>query len=392
MLPPLTSPLTMQSLPAMAIEPLPPLPLAVADLPQGLARFGNPAAPLPAKLMAAQGAVPVTGVNQAALLCQLSGDAEDRVRTTALESLRGLPEEIALSACAAELHPSLLDALHEHLGERPAVLEALIQNRALADYTLERIARKASEKLGERIALNQQRLLGCPEIIEALYKNKNVRMSTADRLVELAARHDLDLKGIPAYRAHVEAIRGQLIFEPCDEPLPGDEIFQEALAEDADDASVIDADEEGVESVKEKFVPLSVKIRNMTLAEKIRLAMVGDAAARALLVRDPVRQVSYAAITSPAMREDEAVAIAASKEVSEDVLRYIGNKREWLKGYEIKKALTFNPKVPVGVSLRFLPHLRPNDLKGLARSRGIPGPLKTAARQRIEDQAKVKKK
>lgn len=376
----------------MAIEPLAPLPLPVADLPQGLARFGNPAAPLPAKLLAAQGAVPVTGVNQAALLCQLGGDAEERVRETAASTLRGLPREIVVSACAAELHPSLLDALHEHLGENPDVLEALIQNRGLADYTLERIARKATEKIGERIALNQQRLLACPEIIEALYKNKNVRMSTADRLIELAARHDLDLKGIPAYRAHVEAIRGQLLFEPADEPLPGDEIFQAALAEDADDASVVDADEEGTESVKERFIPLSVKIRNMTLAEKIRLAMVGDAAARALLVRDPVKQVSYAAITSPAMREDEATAIAASKEVSEDVLRYIGNKREWLKGYEIKKALTFNPKVPVGVSLRFLPHLRPNDLKALARSRGIPGPLKTAARQRIEDQAKVKKK
>jgi hypothetical protein len=376
----------------MAIEPLPALPLAVADLPQGIVRFGNPAAPLPAKVLAAQGAVPVTGVNQVALLCQLSGDPEDRVRRAALETLRGLPEEIVLGACSAELHPSLLNALFEHLDERPAVLERLIQNRALADYSLEKIARSASEKLGERIALNQQRLLACPEIIEALYKNKNVRMSTADRLIELAARHDLDLKGIPSYRAHVEAIRGQLIPEPCDEPLPADEMFLEALAEDADDASVVDADEEGTESVKEKFIPLSVKIRNMTLSEKLRLAMVGDAAARALLVRDPVKIVSYAAISSPAMREDEATGIAASKEVSEDVLRYIGNKREWLKGYEIKKALTFNPKVPVGVSLRFLPHLRPNDLKALARSRGIPGPLKTAARQRIEDQQKTKKK
>src|SRR5690606_29668096 len=153
----------------MAIEPLAPLPLPVAGLPQGLARFGNPAAPLPAKLLAAQGAVPVTGVNQAALLCQLSGDAEERVRETAASTLRGLPREIVVSACAAELHASLLDARHEHLGENPDVLEALIQNRGLADYARERIARKATEKLGERIALNQQRLLACPEIIEALY-------------------------------------------------------------------------------------------------------------------------------------------------------------------------------------------------------------------------------
>lgn len=376
----------------MPIAPIPALPLPVEALPQGLSRFGNPAAPLPAKMLAAQGTVPVTGVNQVALLCQLSGDAEDEVRAKAVETLAALPEEIVLSACAADLHPSFLHALFEHLGGRPSVLEALVANRALADFTLERIARTASEMLGERIALNQARLLACPEIIEALYKNKNVRMSTADRLIEFAARNGLELTGIPAYRAHVEAIRGQLIFEPSDEPLPADQQFQEALAEDTDEAVVVDADEEGTETLKEKFIPLSVKIRNMTLPEKIRLALVGDAAARALLVRDPIKQVAHAAISSPAMREDEAVAIASSKEVNEDVLRYIANKREWLRGYEIKKALTFNPKVPVGVSLRFLPHLRPNDLKALARSRGIPAPLKTAARQRIEEQDKSKKR
>ena len=88
------------------------------------------------------------------------------------------------------------------------------------------------------------------------------------------------------------------------------------------------------------------------------------------------------------MRDTEAVNIAHSKEVSEEILRYISNKKEWLKSYEIKRALVFNPKTPVGISMRFLNHLRTNDLKTLTKSRGIPNTLKTTARQRMEQRAK----
>jgi hypothetical protein len=121
----------------------------------------------------------------------------------------------------------------------------------------------------------------------------------------------------------------------------------------------------------------------MTLAEKLRLSLVGNAAARALLVRDPNKVVAMAAISSPQVTEAEAASVACSREVSEDVLRYIGNKREWLGNYEVKRALVFNPKCPVGISLKFLQHLHPSDLRALAQSRGIPAALKNAALQRI---------
>ena len=58
---------------------------------------------------------------------------------------------------------------------------------------------------------------------------------------------------------------------------------------------------------------------------------------------------------------------------------------------EIKRALVFNPKTPVGVSLRFLSFMKESDLKGLARSRGIPQPVKTAAQQRIESMEKSRR-
>jgi hypothetical protein len=363
----------------------PTLPLPAAELPEGLRRFGSPDAPAPARMMAAKGLVPVKGHDLVLLLLQLGADADPGLAKAAGEALDKVPEAVLHAACEAAIHPSFLDALAARHRGREDVLARVAANKATADATIVEIAAGASEALTEIIATNQQRLLGAPAIIEALYKNKSTRMSTADRLVELAARNGVDLSGIPSFKLHVEAIQGQLIPEPTDEALPSDEMWKDALAADGEDAGAVERDEvDGTETVKDQFKPLSFRIREMTLGEKIRLAVVGDAAARALLVRDPNRLVSMAAISSPTMRETEAVAIAHSKEVSDDVLRYIGNKKEWLKSHELKRALLFNPKTPIAISMKFLSHMRPNDLKLLARSRNVPNALKTVARQRLE--------
>lgn len=362
----------------------PRLPLPADQLPEKIRRFGDPAAPKAARSMAARGLVPIQGANLLMLLTQLAADPDEEIASAANGSLTKMPPQVIVPACQAELHPSAVDSLADIFRKKDDVLEALVLNAGMTDHTLERVARAASESIGELIATNQERLLRAPEIVEALYKNKNVRMSTADRLIELCARNGVELTGIPAFQAHAEAIKGQLIPEPSDEPLPSDIAFQEAAAEGADeDAFDIDIVEK-TEEVKDKFKPLSFRIQQMTIAEKIRLTTVGNAAARGMLVRDPNRLVSHAAISSASMSAAEATGIAYSRNVSDDILRYIGNRKEWLRSYEIKRALVTNPKTPIGISLRFLGHLRANDLKALSRSRGIPGPLKTAAKNRMQ--------
>lgn len=365
------------------MEALPILPLPKEALPESLRRFGDPAAPAAARTMAARGLVPIKGGDLVMLLLQLAADPDPAISGAARTSLEGLPGEVLDAACEADVPPVFLDALSDRVAGSNDRLERIVANPAVASVTVARIARTCSERIAERIALNEERVLQAPEIIEALYKNKATRMSTVDRLVELAARHGVELHGVHTYAAHVEAIQGQLIPEATDEPLPGDAMFVAALEEDKD-ADAIDQDKvEGTEQIKEEFMPLSLRISHMSLQEKLRLTLIGNAAARALLVRDSNRMVSFAAISSPMVTEAEACGIANSRQVGEDILRFIGNKRDWLGNYEVKKALVFNPKTPVGVSMKFLSHLQTADLRVLARSRGVPAALKTAAAQRV---------
>ena len=360
----------------------PTLPIPIDALPEPLRRFADPNGPTAARMMAARGMVPVKGGDLVLLLAQLTADADSGVSKSAGETLQGLPEGVLLPACDAALHPAVFHEVALRFSTNDEVLSRLVQNHAVADATIAVISVHCPERVSEIISVNQQRLLGAPLIIEALYKNRNTRMSTADRLIELAARHGVELTGIPMFNELKKAIQGQLIPESSDEPLPSDALFSNALAEDADQDAVDRDTIDGTEEMKEEFVPLQSKLRSMNVGEKIRMALLGNAAARSILVRDPNRVVAMAAVASPAMGESEAKNAAQSREVSEDVLRYIGRKREWLRSYEIKRHLVNNPKTPLALSMTFLAHLRRNDLKVLARSRGIPGPLKQAAKRR----------
>lgn len=358
------------------------LPIAVEDIPERLRRFADPNGPGAARMMAARGMVPVKGGDLVLLLVQLTADSDGTVSDAAAETLRGLPENVLYPACTESLPAPVFHELAHRFSSDDQVLARLASNHAVADDTVVAIAKHCPERVTEIISINQQRLIGAPAIIEALYKNRNTRMSTADRLVELAARHDLELPGIPMFEELKREVLGQLIPEPSEEPLPSDDAFADALERDADEDAVARDDVEGTEETKEEFVPLQNQLRNMNTGEKIRMALLGNAAARSILVRDPNRVVAMAAIASPAMSESEAKNAAQSREVAEDVLRYIGKKREWLRSYEIKRHLCNNPKTPLALSMTFLAHLRRNDLRALSRSRGIPNPLKQAAKRR----------
>lgn len=364
--------------------PIPELPIPLEAVPDRLRRFADPKAPAPARMMAARGMVPIKGGDLVLLLVQLSADTDATIAQAANDTLSQLPEGVLLPACDQALPDAVFHEIAQRFSKNEEVLARLASNHSVGDATVAKMAAHCPERITEIISINQQRLIGAPAIIEALYKNRNTRMSTADRLIELAARHDLELPGIPMFAELKREVLGQLIPEPSEEPLPSDDAFATALDQDADEDAVERDEVEGTEETKKEFVPLQNQIRNMNTGEKIRMALLGNAAARSILVRDPNRVVAMAAISSPTMSENEAKNAAQSREVSEDVLRYIGRKREWLRSYEIKRFLCNNPKTPLALSMGFLPHLRRNDLRALSRSRGIPSPLKQAAKRRAK--------
>src|SRR5207249_1104691 len=70
-----------------------------------------------------------------------------------------------------------------------------------------------------------------------------------------------------------------------------------------DDLEVANAKDEKRIDEEKKDLPID----KLSVAAKIRLATLGNAFARAILIRDPVRMVALAAINSPGMTDNEVI-------------------------------------------------------------------------------------
>ena len=125
------------------------------------------------------------------------------------------------------------------------------------------------------------------------------------------------------------------------------------------------------------------RIAAMTPGQRLSLAMKGTREARAILIRDPNKIVSLAVLSSPKLTETEVEGIAKMANVSDEILRVIGQTRAWVKSYAIASALTRNPKTPLAVSMHLLARLHEKDVKMLAADRNVPDVLRLAARRKL---------
>ncbi|HSH71315.1 MAG TPA: hypothetical protein VK997_15440, partial [Deferrisomatales bacterium] len=130
-------------------------------------------------------------------------------------------------------------------------------------------------------------------------------------------------------------------------------------------------------------------VQSLSVADKVKLAMVGSKGARQLLIRDTNKVVSTAVIRSPKIREDEVQAIAQDRTVSEEILRIILTRKDWLKSYPIRLALTQNPKTPLPRALRLLDTLQERDLRQISRSRNVPSAVSMGATRILAKRGKL---
>ncbi|MDQ3367310.1 MAG: hypothetical protein M3680_17950 [Myxococcota bacterium] len=354
-------------------------PLDPTQLSAGAQRALNPG---PGRMMAARGIMPLAPAEQLAVLYQLSIDGDAALAQAATATASGMPEKLVSGTLAdPALDPRVLDFFGQLGSDKPAIFDAVVMNPAAADATIATLAAKGGAREVDLIAQNEQRLLRHPEIIAAMYMNRKARMSTIDRVVELAVRNSVRVPGLAAWDEVARALTGAAPADP-----DADALF--AMAADqlsGDDAPLTTGDAEQVVSEDEANAAVAldedVPIAQLSVPSKIRLAQLGNAFARAALIRDPLKLVQLAAIKSPGVTDIEAARYAGNQTLGEDVIRYISQRREWTKMYGVKVSLCRNPKTPIAEAVKFLPFLRAKDLTNLSKSKGIPSALVAQCRK-----------
>lgn len=172
-------------------------------------------------------------------------------------------------------------------------------------------------------------------------------------------------------------------------PVVGHALLKNPTLSEADRRKLHWILQEATKEERERKKTLFQLIKEMSVGQKLTLAKKGNKDARMILVKDHNELIAVEVVTSPRITDEEILAIAQMRDVSDKVLRAIANIRRFRTNKHVVTSLLHNPKTPVGVSLGLgLPNLTDRDLQLLARDRNIPTAVSRAAQQVMERRAK----
>ncbi len=323
-----------------------------------VARIVKPGAPRDAQLAAARGALPLAGKDLLTVLFFLcrSGDAE--IKKSAVKTLRELPATILSPLCKDEsLHPQLLELMVRARMADGDLMGAVIMHPAVTVKTLLYLAQKAGSEVLERLAGHQNMLYENPEIVAAIIANP---------AAEKALKFKLGWQD-------PEEITKQ---EPPQEDSEGDEeTDKDGRSPTEIEALMEEADREGMSKYQIAM--------DLTVSEKIKMGLTGDKEWRSIMMKQSNKLIQGAVMKNPRISDGEVLMVAKAKTSSDDLIRIILLNKDWLKNYEIKKALLAHPKTPPPKALRFVSFLTMKDIKELAKSKQLSNIISNAIRKEL---------
>jgi hypothetical protein len=345
----------------------------------------EPGAPLPARMMAARGILPLAPREMTIVLCGLTLDETPEVSAAARAALEKVPDKLLLTALEAGVPPAALSILAAVAGTREEVAERLVLSRMTPDAAVALVAAVASEKVAEIIAGDQERCLRSVEVVRALREAPHLLRSSRDRVFDFLARQGIFYGDMPEMAEAVSRLSSAELVEAAEKVELPPEV--QSLIEDSPDAErraeiATEALEKAPDEAVDR-VPMLKLVTGLGVSQRVALAVKGNKEARSILVRDQNRVVAAAAIRNPRITEQEVVAAAQSRSVSDEVIRIVSNSKELTRPYGVKVALVNNPKTPLPTAMRMLTLLRDADVRAVAKSKNVPTAVSNQARRLV---------
>jgi hypothetical protein len=335
----------------------------------------NGTAPRNLRMLIARGAVPVPAADMLPMLVFLLKDADAEIVSRAGQTLRSL-DKGELSNCLES--PGCAPSVLEYFAATDtdeSVLQSIIGNPAASDKTVETLAVVLPVHLLEKVLDNRVRILQSPAILESVRNNPN---ATAE-IRRLAREIEAEFFGGKKKEYAVEESAETADAASQEPALP---LESEMLPADLSlEGLPVDPEERQSE--------INKRLATMNVRDKIKYALFGNREIRAILVRDTNKEVSRTVLKSPKLTDNEIESISAMRAVSDDILREIGNSKEWTRNYAVVQNLVRNPRTPPVISQRLLFRLRKQDLVLLTRDRSIPDAVRHNANRALNQRSKA---
>jgi regulator of extracellular matrix RemA (YlzA/DUF370 family) len=379
----------------------------------------NGTAPQQAKLAAASGLLPLPQSDLLEVLVALRGSDDSDIAEAAVETLTSQdPDDLLTAAKSSESSPAVLNYLATISQGSRQIHEAVALNNKTPDEAIASLATTTSDSsLLDLIAVNQQRLVRFPRIIDAILGNSD-RSADAERRVretrqeffekergaqqiaqELRSRGNsaaaeffetadlsagLSIEDAWLIAEHIEVSDAEL-----DTSWLPSERYEDLKPETAEERNAnfkraVEFEQSEQAEVPPERISLIRRIMFMNVKDRMKLAMKGDREARSILIRDSNRIVATAVVQNPRVTDQEVENIAAMRTVADEVLRLIALNRNWARSYPIIHNLARNPRTPIPTVLTTLPRIRTKDLKNLMQNRNVSEATRRQAQRLLQ--------
>jgi len=371
-------------------------------------------APRQAKLAAAQGLLPLPQSDLLEVLVALRESRESDLAEAATATLNSQePDDLLAAAKSLDTSAAVLDYVATSAKADRQIHEAVVLNANTSDQAVASLAGSTPDSaVLDLIAINQQRLVRFPAIIDAILANSD-RSSEAERRARETKREFFEKeRGAQQISQELRAQGNSAaaeFFESADlSPTLSIEdawlIAEHIEVSDADlDNSWLPAEryedlapetpEEHAANFKRMIeferiemgevpaerVSLIRRLMFMNARDRMKMAMKGDREARSILIRDSNKLVATAVVHNPRITDQEVEAIAAMRTISDEVLRLIALNRAWARSYPIIHNLARNPRTPLGTAMQILTRLYAKDLKTLSQNRNVSDAVRRQA-------------
>jgi len=288
------------------------------------------------KLAVCSGSMPLSPEDRVEILSILVVDADEHVSERAQNTLLSQPAEYFLKALErADSDQQLFLYCANDLGSKAGIADALARNVGCPTALVTRLAGHLTSSGIQGLLDNMERFVEAPALVEAVQRSSS---ATAE---QRALLDELNKGAVPV--SELEAASFEM--EP--------------------DAA--------------KRETLMQRVSNMSVVQRLMLALKGGRSERMFLIRDPNKLVQRCVLQSPRLTDSEVEGFALMSNLSAEVLRSISMMRTFMKNYAVAKNLVNNPKTPLDVSLHLFPRLTSTDLVKLTTNKNIPETLRSSA-------------
>jgi len=126
---------------------------------------------------------------------------------------------------------------------------------------------------------------------------------------------------------------------------------------------------------------LHAQIVTMGMSAKIKLALRGNKDARQILIHDRNKLIRRLVLQNVRITDGEILSLARNRNVDEELLHVIVERREWMQNYQIKLAIVVNPKTPLVSALKHVGSMAERDLRHIAKSKDVADAVGAQARR-----------